>query len=161
MAEEDLLFTLAEIAVAMAGFSAVVVVFRRRDQGGWAREDADRFNGMVLHSMASAFFCLLPSLLRVFTEEPSQVWAVASTAIGVQILGHCVVVFRLPSSGSSTAGSLAAGLAVALLSAMNVLGFGFEREFRPYLVAVLWHVLQAGVLFVMLVWVRSDDVQSH
>jgi len=26
-------------------------------------------------------------------------------------------------------------------------------------VAVLWHLLQAGVLFVMLVWVRRDDVK--
>lgn len=161
MVEEDLLFTLAEIAVAMAGFSAVVVVFRRRDQVGWAPADADRFNGMVLHSMASAFFCVLPSLLRVFTEDPALVWSFGSAAIGVQILAHCIVVYRLPSTGGSALGSLIAGLAVGFLCGLNVLGIGFDREFRPYLVGVLWHVLQAGVLFVMLVWVRADDVQRE
>jgi len=159
MAEEDLLFTLAEIAVAMAGFSAVVVIFRRRDEGHWVPGDADRFNGMVVHAMASAFFCVLPSLLRIFTDSAPQLWMLASGTIALQIAVQCVFVYRLPTTGRSAVLTLLTGAGISVLCALNALGIGFEREFRPYLVAVLWHLLQAGVLFVMLVWVRRDDVK--
>ena len=51
LASPDVLFTVAEIAVALAGFSAVVVLFKRRDSGRWRAADADRFHGMVVHGV--------------------------------------------------------------------------------------------------------------
>ena len=49
MAETELLFTVAEISVALAGFSAVVVLFKRRDSGKWRAADANRFKKSHIH----------------------------------------------------------------------------------------------------------------
>ena len=42
-----------EISVALAGFSAIVVLFRRGESGTWLPRDADRFHGMILHAAAA------------------------------------------------------------------------------------------------------------
>ena len=91
--ESDVLFSLAQIAVAFAGFSAIVVLFGRGASGRWRQSHADRFHGMVLHAM------------------------------------------------------------VAVL--------GFDHEFRPYLVGVVWHVGMSGLLFVRLIWIPNADVDSE
>lgn len=159
MAEFETLFALAEISVALAGFSAIVVIFKRREDGSWHRADSDRFHGMVLHAMAAAFFCLLPALIAVFTGDTGVVWKIASGALGAQVLGHAAIIARLPTTRRlDVVVALLPGLVVVVLQAMNVLGIRFAGEFGPYLAGVVWHVFQAGVLFVALIWVRAADI---
>lgn len=67
MVETDLLFGLAELSVGLAGFSAIVVLFRRRETGKWRVGDAERFRGIVLHAI-SAFVYLIWT--RPEDEEP-------------------------------------------------------------------------------------------
>jgi len=55
------LLTLAEVAITMAGFSAVVVSFKKRDTNTWLKLDADRFHGMILHAIL-ALLSLLPAV---------------------------------------------------------------------------------------------------
>lgn len=160
MADPQSLYALAEISIAMVGFSAIVVLFRKSDSGTWKAEDADRFNGMLLHSMAATFFCFLPSLLGVFTSDPPLVWSISSGVLGIQVLAHSIVIFRLPSSDASVRVALVFGFAVAVLQGLNAVGVGYERVFEPYLVGVLWHIVQAGVLFISLVWVRATDTDA-
>lgn len=149
------------MSVAFAGFSAIVVIFRRRDSGLWRAEDADRFHGMVLHAVAAVFFCLLPSMVGVFAARAEAVWTVSSAILGLQIVGHVAIVLRLPTTGSGGRTIvLGAGLAAALLQGLNVAGVGFPHEFGPYLLGVLWHVFQSGVLFVWLIWVAPEDIES-
>jgi hypothetical protein len=38
---------------------------------------------------------------------------------------------------------------------------GFDHEFRPYLVCVVWHVGMSGLLFVRLIWIPNADVDSE
>ena len=101
MAETELLFTVAEISVALAGFSAVVVLFKRRDSGKWRAADANRFNGMVFHAMFAAFFCILPSIVGIFTQKPYLIWSISSATLGIQILIHASVIMRVPTTAYS------------------------------------------------------------
>lgn len=156
----ETLYALAEIAIAMAGFAAIVVIFKRRSSGGWAVADADRFNGMLLHAMAAGLFCILPPFLSVFTADASVVWAIASSFAAVQILAHAGVILTLPSSSRPVRIALVLPLGMVVLQALNVFEIYFAREFRPYLGAVLWHMFQAGLLFVMLVFVRREDTEG-
>lgn len=157
MTESDTLYALAEVSIAIAGFSAIVVLFKRGESGSWVAGDADRFNGMLLHSMAAATFCVLPSIIVVFVANEAIVWSIASTVLGAQIVGHSVVIFRLRSTDSLGRASLGIAAIVVGLQVLNVFSVHFSREFGPYLVGVLWHLLHAGGLFVSLVWVRSSD----
>ena len=160
MSEVDALFSLAEIAVTMAGFSAVVVVFRRRDASRWSAADADRFNGMLVHSMTAAFFCILPSILAAFTRDPHMVWAWASGLIGVQIAAHVTGVLLMSTTDRVGRALVGLGYLVAGLQGMNVVEWGYAREFRPFLLGVVWHVFQAGVLFVVLIILRREDLEE-
>ena len=160
MPESEALYALAEIAVAMAGFSSIVVLFKRSDSGTWNPADADRFHGMLLHSMAAVFFCLFPSLVAVFAGSEAAVWTIASAVLGAQVLLHSVVIFNLPSTRGAARLAIVLALGVVVLQILNILAIHFAREFRPYLVGVLWHLLHAGGLFVGLVWVRSSEDPS-
>ena len=159
--EMDRLLTLAEIAVAMAGFSAIVVLFRRRTSGTWLAADADRFNGMIVHSVSATALCLVPAIIGVFTTDPAQVWRIASSVLGLQVLLHAgIVVFYLASTG--LAGSIlvaTGGSTVVALQVLNVTGIGFSAEPGPYLLGVCWHLIQAGGLFTRLVWVGEASIE--
>jgi membrane-bound metal-dependent hydrolase YbcI (DUF457 family) len=160
--DPQVLFSLAELAIGLAGFSAIVVLFKRRDSGKWLGADADRFNGMVAHSMVGAFFCFLPTILRLFSSEEESVWMVGSTILGVQIFIHAGIILSVPSTRRMSGVPVVAGAgAVIALQIANAAQWGFAREFLPYLVGVLWHVLQAGGLFLMLIWVRDTDVEGR
>ncbi len=47
--------------LTLAGFSAVVVSFKKRDANTWLKLDADRFHGMILHAIL-ALLSLLPAV---------------------------------------------------------------------------------------------------
>ncbi len=157
MADPSLLPTLAEIAVALAGFSAIVVLFRRTNEGRWRAEDADQFNGMVIHAVFAALFCLLPAMIEVFVQDPRLLWAIASAVLALQIVGHATGVILLASTNPSGRASMVLGYGLAALLALNAAGVGFDRAFGPYLLGVLWHLLLSGALFVLLVWVPADQ----
>jgi len=161
LAEPEILLTLAEIAITIAGFSAIVVVFKQRDSGEWLPDDAHRFHGMLSHAMFAAFFCLFPSLISVFTADQSLIWSIASSALGVQLFANCIIIFRLPSSiGWPARLSLLLSLGAFALQVLNVTAVYFSHEFRPYLGGVLLHVFQAGALFVSLVWLPSSGIRN-
>jgi hypothetical protein len=158
--ELETLFGLAEIAIGMAGFSAIVVLFKRRDSGKWQPSDADRFNGMLIHAMAAALFCVLPAVVHAVPVREATVWTVSSAVLGLQIAAHATLIARLPSTGGSTRAVVVGGGLVAVAFQIgNAADWGLERGFAPYLVGVLWHLLHAGTLFVMLIWVRREDVE--
>ena len=54
---QDTLFALAEVAVALAGFSAIVVVLKRGAEGRWTAADADRFPAFMIEALTVSDFC--------------------------------------------------------------------------------------------------------
>ena len=80
MSTLDSLLTLAEIAVAFAGFSSVVVLFSRRDEDGWRGFDQTRFRVMLLASLFAAFFAVLPLPLKELGVSHSVIWAACGGA---------------------------------------------------------------------------------
>jgi len=159
--DPSILVTLAEISVALAGFSAIVVLFRRRDAGSWLEADADRFHGMILHAAAATFFCFLPSIVGVFSDDPAAVWGLSSAVLATQILAHVAVILRLATTDRIGRGLQVLGVAAAGGLWLNVFGIGFQREFGPYLLGVLWHVGQSAVLFVLLIWIPVGDIEPE
>ena len=159
--ETSLLLSLAQVAVTLAGFSAIVVLFGRGDSGRWRRAQADRFHGMVVHAMVAVLFCLLPLLAGVFSTDRALIWNVVSAVLGIEIVLHVTAVLFLASSADTRIRmSVGVGYLVAVVLFMNVAGVMFNHEFRAYLIGVLWHVIMSGLLFVMLIWVPRAEVDS-
>jgi hypothetical protein len=80
--EAEGLLTFAEIAVAFAGFSSIVVLFRRDPGGKWKRVHALAFRDMITVSLLAALFSLLPFALTRLGLSPATVWGSLSGIMG-------------------------------------------------------------------------------
>lgn len=157
----DILLGLAEISVALAGFAAVVVLFRRDDAGRWAASHADRFHGMITHALFALAFCLFPQLVATFTTEPSAIWAVSSTLLAIQIAAHVFGIWFLATTSIRARAVVGLGLLFALANALNAAGIHFERAFAPYAAGIIWHILQSAGLFAGLIWISPAEREAR
>ena len=159
MASLDTLLSLAEVAVTLAGFSAIVVVFKRGEGGKWERSAADYFKGMIVHAAFAVLFCLLPSLLNVAIQDSVTTTHVAAAILGVQICAHSVGVMFAKTTPAAGRVSLSLGVVIGLTQFAAFTDWGVHREFDIYVIGIMWHILQAGVLFVMLIWIAEEDIE--
>jgi hypothetical protein len=153
----DSLLTLAEIAVAFAGFSSVVVLFSRRDEDGLQGFDRIRFRVMLLASLLAAFFAVLPLPLQELGVPHGLIWLICSGGLALYLGGGAIGQFRTrhlftrPAERAlSILFQLAAWTAFACL-VLNVAGVGFHRQAGPYVLGVSWLLFQAGWQFYRLV----------
>lgn len=154
----DTLLSLAEVAITLAGFSAIVVVFKRNQQGRWDVVHADQFHGMVIHAAVAVAFCVLPTALNVFVQDAATTLRIACAVLGVQVCLHSLGVMFFSTTSRLAKGLLSLGLLVGLLQFGVFTDWGAHREFDLYLFGIIWHILQAGLLFVMLIWVPAKDI---
>jgi hypothetical protein len=90
----DALATIAEIAIAIAGFSGVAAVLGRRSQGEWSSIDVFRLRVLLLSSFSIVVLCFLPIVLNLASLTPSLVWPLSS--------GVCVAMFVLVAAVRTT-----------------------------------------------------------
>ena len=147
---------LAEVAIALAGFAAIVVLLRRDSDGAWSSDHADQFHGMILHAISGVVFA---TLINVVVQDPVTSLHIACAVLGVQVLVHSIAVMGFRTSGWVARVSLSLGLVVGTLQFAAFTDWGAHRELDIYLVGVIWHILQAGILFVMLVWIPKDQIR--
>ncbi|MGH0029325.1 MAG: hypothetical protein ACQGVC_06020 [Myxococcota bacterium] len=167
----DVLFTLAEVAVAFAGFASIVAVFQVRLTPAGTPFDLFRFWVMLAFSLATLLFSLVPFLLHFLGLDDAAVWRVSSVLLGAFVLGNGafvarLIVKRVPNVVSSLdpAISIVANLTylVALLAqAANVLGAWGGPGFGLYLLGLLMILLGAAVNFVRLVWVGTAGLRPR
>lgn len=161
MAESDVLLSMAEVAVALLGFAAIVSVFRQRDV--W-RPDG-RFWAMVGAGVGTLALSLVPLPFLYAGGAAQATWRTCSALLGTFALGYCafltrsfrrdraadlspnISIFALVFGGSALTGLL------VLASAAGSLG---EPRFWPYLVGLIWFQVVTTTFFVRLlvVWLR-------
>lgn len=156
--DAESLLTLAEVAIALAGFSAIVVILKRGTDGGWSARDANRFHGMVVHAIFAVVFCFLPTLLDVVVQDVVTSLHIAAALLGAQIIAHAIGVMCLRTVDTIARLLMVFGVAVGLLQFSVFSDWGVHREMHIYSVGIIWHILQAGLLFVLLVWVPPQDM---
>ena len=161
MDESDVLLSMAEVAVALLGFAAIVSVFRQRDT--W-RPDG-RFWAMVAAGIGTLVFSLLPLPFLFGGIAPASTWQTCDALLGLFALGYCVfvtVAFRRDRATDSSPnvpifvllfGGSAFIFPFLLVSAMGYLG---DPQFWPYLVGLIWFQVVTAIFFVRLlvVWLR-------
>src|SRR5262245_15275108 len=94
MEDVDALLALAQISVAFAGFSSIVVLFNRRDLAEWHALDTTRFRVMLLASLMAGFFAVLPLPLYKLRVPIDLLWSICSAALGICLVGAAIVHFR-------------------------------------------------------------------
>jgi hypothetical protein len=159
MTSHDTLVLVAELAVAVAGFSGVIVAVENRSVASWP--DLQRFNLRVLLQVSALaiFFSIFPLILeRVIPQPASWRWALWVYGI-VHLVDVASFMLRSPAGVGALHSFLQrVGLLVAL-SSLLVAGLGsllFAEVF--YLGALVWHLGVAAMGFALLLF--DDRAES-
>jgi hypothetical protein len=154
--ENDILFTFAELAVALAGFSAIIGVLGTRPSASDIRVDGLRLQVMLEASLAVAAFSIIPGLLDHFDIATGSVWRISAgifllIQVPTEFLGILrtrempdMTLTRLNVNTINWALSIAADL-IALGVALNWMG---DRANAYYMLAVFLLLGMSGLLFI-------------
>ncbi len=153
MQGEGVLLTIAEVAIAFAGFSGVVVVLGRRDIP-WTAAHLATFWEMIASSLSLLILALLPFVFHYADLSESTVWALSSAMAALGLLARGV--FAGPRAvrlgafrGIRRSGSAFAlfGVPIVIALALNTFGLGLDREFFPFLAALIFYLVIACFTF--------------
>jgi hypothetical protein len=158
---------LAELSIAVLGFSGVVAVLGRRASGDWADLDRYRFRAMVRVAALVLVLSLLPFPFRSAGFTESSIWG-WSSGIGTLLYALFLVSYlqqyyrkRASLWADPTVSKPAhiynffVSLAAPLLLGLNAADIVFERSATPYLVASL---LLFGVSIVLFLRLLETEV---
>ena len=150
-----ILETIAEVAIALAGFGGIAAGLGYRAGGTWSESDQARLLGMALVSLSVVFACLLPAVLHYMGV--GAVWRWASLLLLPVPISGLLATRRqyaggIPQDVSRVALVVAsiAQIIAAILFLLEIVGLAGERAFGIYLGAVVLLLLQASVYFVRL-----------
>ena len=85
MISEEFLFSLAEISIALIGFSGVVTVLGHRGKGEWKADELLQLRTQVEPSAVSLFGAMLPSTLGLVIVELDVLWRVCNGLLAILI----------------------------------------------------------------------------
>ena len=165
MGAEDALFTIAEMAVGVAGFSAIVAAFT--GQGPLTVTDRRRVVWLFTCSFAAALLAFVPVLLREASLSGPDLWRYSSASMSlVWVVAAAAWVFgevRQNRSGSAEATGFWQGPAALvpsflnfLLQLSNTFGLFWEPSAAAYVGGTLVWLYAAVLPFMSIVLERPD-----
>ena len=139
------LLTLAEISIALAGFSGIIATFQFEQKAFISRGHVLSLSLIVLTSLAAAFCSVLPLALLNFGFEEPVVWSISSFVGGSFWLSGLIYTVRNMRLETVTLpnrilfGCFLTLVAVAsVANFLNTFGVIFDQEFAPYFAAFLF-----------------------
>ncbi len=144
MEGSEILQTIAEVAIALTGFTGIVVALRSRTDEPLSGYALVRFRILLLASLAAVAFALLPFLCHHLGAPPSATWSICSAAVAsimVPIVIHDTRAFRTYSDVMPELDRRIAPLIGVVGSALwisQVLNVLVLHAFGPYLLAPMW-----------------------
>jgi hypothetical protein len=167
------LLTIAEIAVAFAGFASLVSVLGSTSSHEHPLVQSIRFRGMVVLSLTVLAFSLVPFVPMSLGVSPLTSWRISSALFLVGGVSSLFAGLRQISTARAAGVSPVRGTAVRravvfgsegvalLLLGSNVLGFTAAVAAGVYLTALLLFLLGAGIMFVTLLFSFIHPVRSE
>jgi len=156
VSEAEDLRAIAEIAVALAGFSAIIGVLGSRSGRSEVHVDALRLQVMLESGLMVAAFALLPLLVAHFEFAPGATWRISSVAFLLCAIPSEFLALRrtrrmkdMKLAGvnvNSINWFLSIGADLVMLAV--VLGVTGSQSGAFYLLAIFSLLLMAGILFV-------------
>jgi hypothetical protein len=158
MQGSEVLTVSAEIAVALAGFSGIVVALRQRGLEAWPAHEVQRLRNMLELSALSTLFAMLPFLPHYLGASNEQTWSFCSFALSAGLAA--LVVFTVRRTSPAVREKLnrnwfhayISGTAV-VIAVLLVNGIGLTRppQLGMYLLGLGWTLFFAFSLFIRLV----------
>lgn len=159
----DALGTIAEVGVALAGFSTLVSAFRERESGLPSAFYSMHLRQIVTYGLAATLLALLPLALpepervrswRWFSAALAILWALHLPASAIQLRRSARAdPARVRFVAALVAGAVGiCGLVSQLLNALQV---GLSGSFHGYLFGLILLLFGACFSFIRMVWVSA------
>ncbi len=163
MEPAELLGVLAQVAVTMAGFAGVVVVFGRRAVHEWSPVDKYRLSLLLATSILPLALCLIGLLLLSTDLAKPTIWCICSALAAASFLLNAAGIrtfsrFRpeeIAASGARSrlfyATSLV-GFGTLLLQLYNIAAL---RAFWPFFTTIVLSILISSLQFALMTLARE------
>jgi len=163
----EILSTAAQIAVALAGFAGVVVVFRRESVHEWPPIDKFRLRLLLTNSVLPLVLCILGLLLLGIKPVPSGIWrwcsGVAFCVISPWVITAIAVFYRSGLYRSQGTGAnfmtylfTTSGVGLILLQLYNTALLG---AFWPFFAGIALHLISAILQFARMIVLPPETRQ--
>jgi hypothetical protein len=162
--DTDLLYAIAEVAVAFAGFSGIAVVLRRSAPGGLSPHAQRTLWYLVIDCLVVLFLAFLPVVLQQFGFEARRLWAVSNAVLGLShlvLLSPALIWFARhfgqvraewqPLVSPIQSSLIAWSGLIGTVQLLAALGVGMAASPGLYTIGLLAFLLFAAVDFVFLV----------
>ena len=147
MDQVEVLLTIAELGVALAGFASIVTVIGRRQNGETHELVGARLRTMLEVALRNAAFALLPlPFLQLLPSDPI-VWRVGSGLYVIAVGLHWLRVRGTIDEGWWTASNLLLVVLTGVVAVANVLGLAGSKAFSLYLANLLLGLAASGISF--------------
>jgi hypothetical protein len=131
---ESALLTFSEVAIGLAGFSAILVALSGKPHQ-WTPVDAFRIRNILAFTFQSVFLALTPFVLAFFSLPESVVWQVSLLILATATLGSVLLVlggvYRLSPSDRAVLNAVVVSAVIVVLCCMAAVellaAFGMVR----------------------------------
>jgi len=148
----------AQVAIALAGFAGVVVVFRPHSVHEWSQIDRFRLRLLLHNSICPLAYALFGMLLLTMKPTPEWIWRTCSL---FGLLFQLPGVFVVMKSSRRIAAPEFAGASKALFYSIAVLGLATQilqviniarlNLFWPFFLAIVMHLMTGMLQFMRMV----------
>jgi len=146
----EVLVGIAEIAIALAGFSGVVVVFGSRSSGQWDPGDRLRLTFLLEASFTAGGFALATIIMLSLPIAPDLVWAIVSGSWGTFMCGSLYLSSQRMKTNDPSVDELSNRIVFAAFAIVIVLQFvnvAMWHTFTPVIVGLLLNLVGAAMQF--------------
>lgn len=145
--------TIAEIAITLVGFSAIVVVLNPQPFRDWGRVEKLNFRILIQVSAIAIIFSILPFATHTLFE-PNRAWNYALLIYGfLHLVDILSFLPKFPKGAPKTNLVLAGAGGLVVLAQLSVGFIGTSKIIQvTYLASLTWHLFVAFIAFINLVY---------
>jgi hypothetical protein len=163
--QAETLRTIAEVATAFAGFSGVVLVLGRRTEREWSYVETATISLLLFFSLGVVFLALVPLLVEA---AGVPVWRISNGLFGIYHLALIIWVGkgirgrtdRLLVPRWLAIAALAGGFGTVVFNLLVAAGALQPLSFFAYLVAIVWLLGMAAMMFAALLFESRRDAAA-
>jgi small-conductance mechanosensitive channel len=157
--QQELLVGLAQIALTLTGFAALVTVFRKADDS-WQPSEILGLYIILEFSIGSTFFAMFPVLIGYLIETEKSVWQISAFILVVFVLVWCLLMLTRVMRVRRTFGvwgvsSLIVVLLIIFpipLLVLQIANILWLDNFAIYFLHVMYLMMVSGAQFIIFIY---------
>lgn len=163
----EALSTAAQIAVTLAGFAGVVVVFRRESVHDWPAIDKYRLRLLLMNSVLPLALCTVGSLLLSIKPAMAEIWRWCSGFTLAIVLPFAITTTRgfrqldprqLPRARGTGFGFYLFGLFGTGAILLQLWNIAMLNAFWPFFTSIVVHLLAAMFQFARIILIPPEVI---